>query len=178
MKKILLHACCAVCMAYPIQKLSQNGYDVTVYFYNPNIYPESEYIRRRDELVQYCEKSGYKYIIGDFEQEFWNEWIKGLEKEPEKGKRCNLCFKFRLENTVKKALELGIPNYTTTLTVSPHKISREIFKAAEELSYYGINFIKEDFKKQNGFLKTMQIAKENNFYRQQYCGCLYSIRKD
>ena len=119
---------------------------------------------------------GYKYIIGDCNHSDWLEYIKGFENEPEKGKRCNLCFKFRLEQTVKKAIELGIKNYTTTLTVSPHKVSREIFNAADSLSDYGINFIREDFKKQNGFLKTMQLARENEFYRQQYCGCEFSIR--
>ena len=175
-ESLLLHACCAVCMAYPIQKLTENGYDVTVFFFNPNISPVEEYERRRDELIKYCKKMGYKYIIGDCNHSDWLEYIKGFENEPEKGKRCNLCFKFRLEQTVKKAIELGIKNYTTTLTVSPHKVSREIFNAADSLSDYGINFIREDFKKQNGFLKTMQLARENEFYRQQYCGCEFSIR--
>lgn len=176
MKTLLLHACCAVCMAYPIQKLKEDGYDVTVFFYNPNISPVLEYERRRDELIKYCEKMGYKYIIGEFNQSDWIEFIKGFENEPEKGKRCNLCFRFRLECTVKKAIELGIKNYTTTLTVSPHKVSREIFNAADSLSDYGINFVREDFKKHDGFLKTMKLARENDFYRQQYCGCEFSIR--
>ena len=82
----------------------------------------------------------------------------------------------RLEKTVKKALELGIKNFSTTLTVSPHKVSREIFKEADSLVHYGVNFVREDFKKQDGFLKTMQLAKENDFYRQTYCGCSFSIR--
>ena len=163
-------------MAYPIQKLSKNGYDVTVYYYNPNIFPIYEYERRRDELVNYCEKIGYKYIIGDYNQEDWLKYIKGLENEPEKGLRCNKCFQFRLEKTVKKALELGIKNYTTTLTVSPHKVSREVFRAADSLAEYDVTFVREDFKKQNGFLKTMQLAKENDFYRQTYCGCEFSFR--
>ncbi len=175
-EKILLHACCAVCMAYPVQKLKESGYDVTVFFFNPNISPAQEYKRRRDELIKYAKHTGCNYIIEEENHENWLEYIKGYEQEPEKGARCSLCFKYRLEKTVKKALELGIQNYTTTLTVSPHKVTGEIFKAADTLTNCGVNFIPEDFKKQNGFLKTMQLAKENDFYRQNYCGCEFSIR--
>lgn len=163
-------------MAYPIQKLTDDGYDVTVYYFNPNIAPVSEYERRKDELVRYCEKMGYKYIIGEYTKEDWLEYIKGLENQPEKGLRCNKCFRFRLEETIKTAQKLGIRYYSTTLTVSPHKISREIFNVADELAFYGVNFLREDFKKQNGFLKTMQLSRENNFYRQTYCGCEFSMR--
>lgn len=165
-----------MCLAYPIQKLTESGYDVTVFFCNSNIAPLSEYERRRDELVKYCEKMGYKYMIDEYNPSDWLDFIKGYENEPEKGRRCNLCFRYRLEKTVKKALELGIKNFSTTLTVSPHKVSREIFKEADSLVHYGVNFVREDFKKQDGFLKTMQLAKENVFYRQTYCGCSFSIR--
>lgn len=177
MEKILLHACCAVCMAYPVEILKEN-YEPVVFFCNPNIYPEEEYLRRRDELIRYCDEIGCKYIIDDYEPEKWRAYINGLEKEPEKGKRCDKCFQYRLEKSAQKTKELGIKLFTTTLSVSPHKVSKNIFYAGESAAnIYGLEFLSQDFKKQNGFLKTMEIAKKNNFYRQDYCGCEYSIRK-
>ena len=128
--KILLHACCAVCMAYPIELLKEN-YNPVVFFCNPNIYPEEEYLRRRDELIKYCEQEEYPYIIDDYEPVKWYEYIKGLEKEPEKGLRCNKCFEYRLNRTAQKAKELNINIFTTTLTVSPHKVSKNIFAKQE-----------------------------------------------
>lgn len=165
-------------MAYPIELLKEN-YNPVVFFCNPNIYPEAEYIRRRDELIKYCEQQGYKYFIDDYEPEKWYAYIKGLEKEPEKGKRCNKCFEYRLLKSAQKAKDLGIKTFTTTLSVSPHKVSRNVFEAGQNAAQqYGLTFLEQDFKKQNGFLKTMEIAKKNDFYRQQYCGCEFSIRKN
>lgn len=177
MEKILLHACCAVCMAYPIEILKEN-YEPEVFFCNPNIYPEEEYLRRRDELIKYCEEKGFEYIIDNYEPEKWYAFVQGFEKEPEKGLRCNKCFEYRLNKTAQKAKELGIKFFTTTLSVSPHKVSKNIFEQGKNVAKaYGVEFVEKDFKKQNGFLKTMEIAKKNNFYRQQYCGCEFSIRK-
>jgi len=174
--KILLHACCAVCMAYPIEILKEY-YKPIVFFFNPNIYPKQEYDRRAQELINYCEKMNYEYITENCEHDNWLDFIKGLENEPEKGERCNKCFEYRLIQTAQKAKDLNINNFTTTLSVSPHKISKNIFSAGRIIAEkYELNFIEQDFKKQNGFLKTMEIAKENNFYRQQYCGCEFSIR--
>lgn len=165
-------------MAYPIELLKEN-YNPVVFFCNPNIYPEAEYIRRRDELIKYCEQQGYKYFIDDYEPEKWYAYIKGLEKEPEKGKRCNKCFEYRLLKSAQKAKDLGIKTFTTTLSVSPHKVSKNVFEAGQNAAQqYGLTFLEQDFKKQNGFLKTMEIAKKNDFYRQQYCGCEFSIRKN
>ena len=178
MEKILLHACCAVCMAYPLELLKKD-YDPIVFFYNPNIFPKEEHDRRRDELIKYCEKIGCKYIIGDLEPEKWREFIKGLEQEPEKGLRCNKCFEFRLQKTAQTAKQLEIRKFTTTLSVSPHKVSRNIFaEGKKQAELFGLEFVECDFKKQNGFLNTMKLAKENNFYRQNYCGCEFSIRKE
>ena len=101
--KILLHACCAVCMGYPTELLKEN-YRIVVFFYNPNIFPEEEYIRRRDELIRYCEEQEYEYIIGEYEPEKWYAYINGLEQEPEKGLRCNKCFEYRLNEAAKKLL--------------------------------------------------------------------------
>ena len=177
MEKILLHACCAVCMAYPIEVLKEN-YEPVVFFCNPNIYPEEEYLRRRDELIKYCEEKGFEYIIDNYEPEKWYAFVQGYEKESEKGLRCNKCFEYRLNKTAQKAKVLGINFFTTTLSVSPHKVSKNIFEQGKNAAIaYGVEFVEKDFKKQNGFLKTMEIAKKNNFYRQQYCGCEFSIRK-
>lgn len=177
-EKILLHACCAVCMAYPIEILKED-YEPIVFFSNSNIYPQDEYERRKQELINYCNKMDYSYILDEYTPNKWQTFITGLENEKEKGLRCNKCFEFRLEQTAKKAIELGIKTITTTLTVSPHKISKNIFLVGQTISEkYNINFLEKDFKKQNGFLNTMKLAKENDFYRQQYCGCKYSIRKE
>ena len=167
-------------MAYPVEmlkNLDESGYTPVVWFYNPNIYPEMEYLRRRDELIRYSKKKEYEYSIGDYDPDRWRVYISGLENEPEKGARCNKCFEFRLDRAAQKAKQSGIEFFTTTLTVSPHKVSKNIFTAGNNAAVkYGVKFLALDFKKHDGFLKTMQLAKENNFYRQQYCGCEFSIR--
>ena len=176
MENVLVHACCAVCSAYPIEKLRELGYNPVLYFFNPNIFPEEEFYRRLDELKRYAEKKGVELIIDKQNTEDWYNAIAGLENEPERGKRCLRCFEYRLLYTVLKAFQLEYKYFTTTLTVSPHKDSKAIFKIANELAdKYELKFLDIDFKKQNGFLKTMQIAKEENFYRQNYCGCEFSI---
>ncbi len=177
MKKILCHVCCAVCCAYPAQKLYELGYEPIFYFYNPNIYPLSEYLRRLEELKNFCEKQNYVLIIEPDDKIVWDKAIKGLETEPERGERCKKCFELRLEKTVKKALSLGISEVTTTLTVSPHKKSHDIFAILQKMKEkYNINYSDLDFKKNNGFLMTTKIAEKENFYRQNYCGCEYSIK--
>lgn len=178
MNKVLLHACCAVCAAYPIEFLRELGYEPVVYFFNPNIYPKDEYERRLLELENYSGKKNVELIIDETSVSGWYDFIMGFESEPERGKRCSRCFEYRLIFTAVKALKLGIPTFTTTLTVSPHKDSKVIFDIAEEIAFkHELEFLKIDFKKQNGYLKTMQIAKSENFYRQNYCGCEFSIIK-
>lgn len=163
-------------MAHPIELLKAD-YEPIVWFFNPNIFPEKEYHRRKDELVKYCAKKGYELIVEDYEPECWKEYIKGFEAEPERGRRCTRCFEYRMDKTAQKASELGIKTFTTTLSVSPHKISKTVFKAGVQAAKkHGISFLAQDFKKQNGFIKTMEISKKENFYRQQYCGCEFSFR--
>lgn len=175
MKKILLHACCAVCAGYPVKTLRERGIEPVVYFFNPNIHPEEEYQRRLNELVRYCGKYNVRLIIGENKTQEWFDCVKGLENEPERGKRCQKCFEYRLTEAAQKAKEEGIDTFTTTLFISPHKVRNDIItagrKAAEK---YSLTFDDTDFRKQNGFLKTMEIAKEENFYRQKYCGCIYA----
>ena len=177
MKKILLHACCAPCASYPIKLLIEDNYRPVVFFYNPNIYPFEEYKIRRDELKKYCEKLSIDFFEGKYEPEKFLEYIKGYEKEPEKGARCSICFNLRLNEAAKFAKENNIPCFTTTLTVSPHKNSLQIFEQGDIISKEtGVEFIKYNFKKNDGFKISRAIAKENNMYAQKYCGCMFSIR--
>lgn len=177
--KVLLHACCAVCLGHSIQKLLEKNYNPIVFFFNPNIFPLSEYSRRKDELIQFCKTKNYQYIVDEDESDIlWREFIKGYEHEPEKGQRCNLCFEYRLNKTLLKAKELGIKQITTTLTISPHKVSKNIFEVGRNICKNSdVEFLEFDFKKDNGFLKTNQIAQENGLYRQSYCGCEFSLKK-
>lgn len=176
-EKILLHACCAVCAGYPLQLLASMDYVPVVYFYNPNIHPEEEYDRRLYELITYCRKKRIELYVGEGDPGVWFEYTKGLQKEPEKGKRCIKCFELRLEKTAKKAKELGINKFSTTLMISPHKVRSDIVEVGRNVAAkYGLEFLDTDFRKNDGNLKTMAIAKEENFYRQNYCGCIYSMR--
>lgn len=175
--KVLLHACCAPCASYPIIKLKKDGFEPVVYFYNPNIYPKKEYDIRRDELKKYCQSLNITFIEGKYEPIIYLNKIKGFENEKEKGQRCNLCFNLRLEQSAKIAIKEKIKYFTTTLTVSPHKNSESIFDEAKKIEKeYGIKFLEYNFKKQDGFKISRQIAKENNMYFQTYCGCQFSIR--
>lgn len=176
-KKILLHTCCAVCFGYPSQLLKMLNYDVTAYFYNPNIHPEEEFLRRKAELDLMCEKYEFELIAEDYAPGEFYEIAQGLESEPEQGERCKKCFELRLIKTAKHAKELGIERFSTTLTVSSHKISEQIFEAgtvAQELT--GVEYEAFDFKKNNGVKITQEIARFNGLYRQNYCGCEFSIR--
>ena len=174
-KKILLHACCAVCFGYPAQFLKFLKYEVVGYFYNPNIFPEEEFLRRRKELEDFCAKYNFELHSDNYTPEDFTAI--GLEDEPERGKRCDKCFELRLSKTAQKAKELNISQFTTTLTVSSHKDSEQIFNAACNLKMPdGVEFSVFDFKKNNGTKITNEIARFNNLYRQDYCGCEYSIR--
>ena len=176
MKKVLLHACCAPCASYPIQKLIEDNYEPIIFFYNPNIFPSNEYEIRRVELEKYCTKINIQYIEGNYEIKEFYKATKGFENEPEKGKRCDICFNLRLNKTAKKAKELEIQYFTTTLSVSPHKNSNQIFLAGNFASKnYGVKFLEYNFKKQDGFKISRMIAKENNMYAQTYCGCEFSL---
>ncbi len=177
--KIILHACCAVCATYPIELLKKEGYYPIIYFDNSNIYPYEEYEIRKNELVNYCKKYNVEYYQNKYDNENWENFVKGLENEPEKGLRCQKCFYYRLKNTANFAIDKKIKFFTTTLTISPHKRSLDIFKAGKKVQNEfenKIEFLKFDFKKQNGYLISTKNAKLEGFYRQNYCGCKYSIR--
>ncbi len=175
--EILLHACCAICSAHPIEELKNLGYRVIVYFYNPNIFPAEEYERRLEAQKKLCENAGVKLIVGDYNPEEFFEYVKGFEDCPEKGARCELCFKLRLEKTAKMAQALNIPNFTTSIVISPHKNFAILSKIGEETGQReGLNYVAIDFRKKDGFLKTNKIANGLGLYRQNYCGCKFSIQ--
>ena len=175
--KILLHACCGICSAYPVSFLKDAGYEVVVYFYNPNIYPDVEYQKRLEAEKILCENSGVELIVEEYNQEEFFDYVKGFETEPEKGLRCDKCFELRLMKTANKAKELGIENFTTSIVISPYKNFQKLSTIGEEIaSKTGINFLAIDFKKKDGFLKTNKIANSLSLYRQNYCGCKFSMR--
>ncbi|MDD5031753.1 MAG: epoxyqueuosine reductase QueH [Patescibacteria group bacterium] len=172
--RVLLHICCAGCGAYVAQVLKKD-YDVVLYFYNPNIYPESEYGKRLAEAKKIAAEFGLKLISEKYDHLVWLKKIKGFEREPERGGRCWICYQERLEKTAKTARDRGFAFFTTTLTISPHKDAKAISELGQEMEKkYKINFLDRDFKKQDGFKKSACLCKELGLYRQNYCGCEFS----
>ncbi len=175
-KRILLHACCAICSGYPIEYLQKEGYEVVVYFYNSNIYPESEYYRRLEAERTLCTHFGCKLIEGEYEPKEYYNYVKGLEQEPEKGARCTKCFEFRLRNSAQKAKELGIKEFTTSMVISPHKNYEVLTSIGKSVANdFGLEYISTNFRKGDGFLKTNRISGALNLYRQKYCGCRFAM---
>ncbi len=176
MPELLLHSCCAPCSAYVIKEL-QKKYKVTLFYFNPNIFPEEEYQKRLKEAKKYCQKIKVDFIEGEYNHQDWLEKIKGYEQEPERGKRCQICYKVRLEKTALEAKKLGFDMFCSTLSISPHKDAQMINKIGQELSeQYQIEYLASDWKKQEGFKKSCDISKEEGFYRQDYCGCEFSMK--
>ncbi len=171
---LLLHSCCAPCSSSVLSKVCQN-FDVTVFYYNPNIYPQEEYLKRKAEQIRLCKTFGVNFLDCDYNENEYLSYVSGLENEPEGGARCVKCFYLRLEQTAVKAKQNGFKYFGTTLTVSPHKneqIINQIGKSLQEK--HDINFLFADFKKQDGYLKSIKLSKEYNLYRQDYCGCRFS----
>ena len=173
----LLHCCCAPCSTYPLQLLKKE-FKVTLFFFNPNIHPEAEYIDRKREIERLSEKWGFPLIIGDYDTNNWFKVVEGLEQEPEGGSRCEVCYRYRMEKTCLKAKELKMACWGTTLSVSPHKKADVINRIGRYLKVkYCIDFMEADFKKKNGFKISCKISNDEGFYRQNYCGCIFSRRK-
>lgn len=178
MKKVILHACCAPCASYPIKKLIDDSYKPVIFFYNPNIYPSEEYIIRRDEIKNYCTKLGIEFYEGEYDVKKYYDFISGFENEPEGGRRCEKCFYLRLYKTAEFAKKIGVKYFTTSLSVSPHKNFEQIKTQGVLIAdKFGLTFLEYNFKKQDGFKISRQIAKENNMYFQNYCGCKFSFKK-
>ena len=171
--KLLLHSCCGPCSTHVIFVL-ENHFDITVIYYNPNIEPEEEYLKRKNEQIKFLKEKNIPLLDIDYNHDEFIKLSRGLENEPEGGKRCSLCINHRLVVTKEKALENHFEYFGTTLTVSPHKNSELINNLGNALQDNKIKYLFSDFKKENGYLDSIRLAKEYNLYRQDYCGCLYS----
>ena len=179
-KKLFLHSCCGPCSSYVIEYLS-NYFEITIYYYNPNISEKTEFNKRLEEQKRIVRELPTKYkvdvIEGNFDNDRYEEIIKGLENEPEGGSRCYKCYKLRMEETAKMAKKLGYDYFTTTLSISPYKNANWINEIGEELEKeYDIKYLYADFKKKNGYKRSIELSRIYNLYRQDYCGCKYSIR--
>ena len=181
-KKVLLHSCCAPCSSHVITFLT-NYFDITILYYNPNISPISEYEKRKKEQIRLIKsiktKNKLDIIDCDYDNDIYEEKIKGYENCPERGARCTICFDLRLRKTAEMAKENNYDYFCTTLTVSPYKNSKLINEIGEKLSKeIGVNWLYSDFKKEDGYKKSIILSKEYNLYRQNYCGCKYSKREN
>ena len=177
---LLLHACCAPCSTACLERLT-NFFKVTIFYYNPNITDENEYKKRIEEIKKLLTLIKPKYKVelleGDYDPNKFFEMAKGLENEPERGKRCYKCYEERIKETAKIADSLGIKYFTTTLSLSPHKNADWVNEIGERLDKeYNTNFLYCDFKKREGYKRSIELSKEYNLYRQDYCGCIYSKR--
>ena len=175
---IIINTCCAIFSAYPVSYLIDAVYSVSFFFYNPNIYPDTEYQKRLEAEKTLCRHFGGELIEGDYDREKFLNCAKGLENEPEKGKRCIECFKLRLEQTAKLAKAKGIKNFTKSIVISPHMNFALLSSLGQKIVLKDdLNYIGIDFNKKYGFLKTNQIAKSLELYRQNYCGCEFALRQ-
>jgi predicted adenine nucleotide alpha hydrolase (AANH) superfamily ATPase/VanZ family protein len=172
--KLLLHICCVGCGIY-ISNILKKDYNIVLYFYNPNIFPEDEYSKRLNEAKNIAKRFDLRLIVGAYDHGRWLESVKGYESEPERGERCLICYGDRIKAAVNLAREKEFDYFTTTLTVSPHKDARAICEIGKEFAdKYGVQFLDKDFKKQNGFKKACELSKKLGLYRQNYCGCEFS----
>ncbi len=175
MKKLLLHVCCGCCATHSIKRAMED-YDVTCIFYNPCIEPAGEFEKRADAFRKVCEKLGVDYIVGDYDNAEFRKLVTGHEAQPEGGSRCIICYRQRLQKTAEYAAAHSFDAFTTTLTISPHKNSKLIFSIANEIKG-GVEFVEIDFKKKDGFKRSVEMSKELGIYRQDYCGCEFSLNR-
>lgn len=176
--KMLLHSCCAPCSGEVIEAMAKSGLDITIYFYNPNIHPRQEYDLRKEENIRFAEKLGLPFIDADYDTTNWFSRVKGMEMEPERGKRCTECFDMRFERTALYAHENGFPMFTSCLAISRWKDMKQINGCGERAAarYDGVSYWDYNWRKGGGSARMIEISKRENFYQQEYCGCVYSLR--
>ena len=179
---LLLHCCCGPCSSYTLEYLS-DYFQITAFFYNPNIAPREEYDHRFSEFRRLVSEMHAKYPItiieGEYHPSVFYEAVKGLEKEPELGKRCFVCYRLRMERAALLAQKFGCDFFTTTLSISPKKNADKINEIGESLSeIYHVKHLPSDFKRKKGYERSIVITREHQIYRQDYCGCVFSMRHD
>ena len=177
--KLLLHSCCAPCSSYVLEYLSEY-FEITVFYYNPNIFPESEYTKRILEQQTLIGEMKYpvSFIAGNYDKEKFYEMAKGLEHLKEGKERCFKCYALRLEETARLAREGEFDYFTTTLSISPMKNADKLNEIGTMLGRkYGVEYLQSDFKKKNGYKRSIELSKEYDLYRQDYCGCVYSMQE-
>lgn len=176
--KVLMHSCCAPCAAEVMEAVHHSGIEQTIFFYNPNIHPIEEYEIRKDENKRFCDKLGIEFIDADYDKDNWFERVKGLENEPERGERCTVCFDMRFERTALYAEEHGFNLISSTLGISRWKNMEQIngcgVRAADR--YDDVDYWTFNWRKQGGAQRMIEISKREQFYQQEYCGCVYSLR--
>lgn len=178
--RLFLHACCAPCSSYVLEYLS-DYFEITVFYYNPNISPEEEYEKRVEEIRRLLGEMHFHYPVsfveGEYHPEKFYEMARGLEHAPEGGERCFRCYRMRMEEAARLAAEGGYDYFTTTLSISPLKNAAKLNEIGEELSeIYQVSHLPSDFKKKNGYKRSIELSKEHGLYRQNYCGCVFSGR--
>ena len=174
---LLLHSCCAPCSSACLERL-KDVFQVTVLYYNPNIDEEKEYEKRKAEQIRFLRETGWAEILDcDHDAQAFIEMARGLENEPERGARCYACYALRLEKTAQVAKEKGFSWFGTTLTLSPHKNAEWLNEIGQKVGgRYEVNYLFSDFKKQGGYYRSIDLSKEYNLYRQDFCGCKFSKR--
>lgn len=174
-KRVILHICCGVCAAGAVITLLEEGYEITGFFFNPNIHPEAEFYKRLQAAYHIAQLFGFHLQTAPYTPWEWLQKVDSFQDEPEGGKRCEICYRLRLERTYQYMLDCNADFFTTTLTVSPHKKASVVNGIGRDIN--ADRFLVRDFKKREGFKRAIQIAKEQEIYRQSYCGCIYSMRK-
>lgn len=174
--KLLLHSCCAPCSSYVLEYLTKY-FQITILYYNPNIYPKAEYDRRKDELKRFIKVCNYEIPIieAKYCKEEYDLVVRGLEHLKERSERCFRCYELRMREAASYASKYKFDYFTTTLSISPHKDSHQINKIGKKLEEeFSVSYLYADFKKKNGYLRSLELSKKYDLYRQDYCGCIYS----
>jgi epoxyqueuosine reductase len=177
-KRVLLHSCCAPCSGEVMEAMLASGINYTIFFYNPNIHPEREYRLRKDENIRFAETHGAPFVDADYDTDNWFARAKGMEREPERGARCTMCFDMRFERTALYAHENGFSVMTSSLGISRWKNMEQINASGRRAAgrYEGLSYWDYNWRKGGGAARMIEISKREKFYQQEYCGCVYSLR--
>ncbi len=177
-RRLVMHSCCAPCAGEIMEAVRASGIEFTIFFYNPNIHPRDEYELRKTENIRYAEKLGVPFVDADYDTDNWFARVRGLEHEPEKGARCTVCFDMRFERTALWAYEHGFKLFTSTLGISRWKDMDQINASGTRAAarWPAMNYWTFNWRKKGGAERMVELAKREEFYQQEYCGCVYSLR--